>query len=173
MNKRYQSAKVKEIELEEFTKGMPKELVFSHFEYLKYNKGAHSALKELYKKYPLFIASNHIKGYFEKELEILGAKKYFKDIFVSYKLKTAKPSKEFFEILIKKSGFNANESIFVDDTKRNLQIAKSIGMITVWFNHKRMDAKRNELNYLPDYEITDLRELSKIISKLNTNKSKN
>lgn len=45
----------------------------------------------------------------------------------SYETKTAKPSKELFELLIQKSQINPNESMYLDDKENNLDVAKQMG----------------------------------------------
>ena len=163
---RYTKAKRNEITFEEFIEGVPKQKLFGCIKQVKYNKGAKETLTKLRKKFALFLASNHVPVYFEKELEVLNAAKYFKDIFVSYKLGTAKPDKEFFELILKKSGFLPNESVFVDDAKLNLKMAKEVGFVTIWFDNKRTDDIRNDIAFVPDYEICDMKDLQKIIQKI-------
>ena len=168
-DRRYNLAKVGKISFEKFMEGIPKNERFLHFDKVNYQDGAKDALEKLYKKYPLYIASNHTPKYFEKSIKLLKAKKYFKKLFPSFTLKCAKPHKEYFKKILKLSRKSAAQSIFVDDAKRNLIPAKEIGFTTVWVNN-HVDDSRNNHDYKPDYEITDLRELVKIVEKLNQKK---
>jgi len=162
MDQRYQLAKVGKITFAQFIKGIPKNKWKSFEKYVKYRKGSKSALVKLSKKYPLYIASNHIPGFFEREMWLLEAKKYFKKVFASHKMGLAKPNPEFYLAMLKKTGLKAEECLFVDDAKRNLEAAKKLGFVTVWMDNKSED-KRNNTPYLPDLTITDLRELEKSI----------
>jgi HAD superfamily hydrolase (TIGR01509 family) len=170
MKQRYDLAKVGKLNFEEFTKGIPEEKRFIHMDKVKYRKGTREALKNLKKKYNLYIASNHLEVYFWMEVEKLKAKKYFRKIFPSNELKCAKPGKEFFKKVLKLSGEKSGESVFVDDAKRNLSTAKEIGFITVWVNNKDESDVRNKIEFTPDYEITDLRELENVIERINFKK---
>ena len=167
--RRYEVAKTGKLKFNEFMEGVPKEKMKEYLAMVLYQKGAKEAIKKLSKKYPLYLASNHIPTFFEKSIKILGAKKFFKKIFVSHKMGCAKPSKEFYEKILKGARAKANESIFVDDAKRNLIPAKEMGFVTVWANNSVKDY-RNDFDYKPDYEITDLRELIKIVEEINKKK---
>ena len=162
---RYHLARDGKINYEKMFSGVPKEKHFTFMNKVNYLKGSKEALEELSKKFPLFLASDHFDTVFEMELEKLNAEKYFKKIFVSYKLKTHKPLPEFFEKILAQSACKANESIFVDDAKKNLATAKQFGFTTIWMNLERPD-KRNDVEYKPDYEIKDLRELKAVAASL-------
>ncbi|MFA5931656.1 MAG: HAD-IA family hydrolase [archaeon] len=170
LKKRYDLGKRGKLTFEEFVKGIPPEKRFLHMKMVRYRKGSKEAIKNLRKKFHLYVASNHLEVYFDKEVEKMKSKKYFRKLFVSNELKCAKPDKEFFDKILKLSGEKSEESIFVDDAKRNLIAAKQSGFVTIWVNNKATNDIRNHLEFTPDYEITDLRELEKIIEKINSKK---
>jgi len=116
---------------------------------------------------PLFIASNQVSDLIQKEIDILGVREYFTDIFISDKLELAKPRKEFYEEVLKRAGFEAKESIFVDDQKRNLVVPKEMGMTTVWVNNTKVDPFGDNDEVTPDFSIYKIDELLEIIKKLN------
>ncbi|MCX6803270.1 MAG: HAD family hydrolase, partial [Candidatus Diapherotrites archaeon] len=138
---------------------------FSYLEKSKLNKGTTEALEELSKHYKLYIASNHLPGFFEIEIEYLGIKNYFTDFYISYRLKTHKPLKEFFNHMINESKINPNEAIFVDDALTNLKTASELGMKTIWFNNKNND-KRNQITYKADFEVNDFRKLIEVLESI-------
>ena len=163
MEKRYAKARVGKLSFEEFLKGVPASEHYSFLEHVKYRRGSREALKILRKKWALYIASNHVSGFFEKEIEQLGAKRYFRKLFASHLMGKAKPDRAFFEQMLKETGLKADECVFVDDAKRNLEAAKKLGFVTVWMNNE-CDDKRNKTLFKPDFEIKDLRELEKLIN---------
>jgi len=165
LNRRYKLAKVGELSFEKYLSGVSEEKKLSYLKMVRYHKGSREALKELSKTYSLFLASNHVPVCFEKEIEKLKCEKYFKDAFVSYKIKTTKPKKEFFEKMLKLSGFQPHESIFVDDAKDNLVVASELGINIVWMDNKDVTDYRNKTSFQPKYVINDLRELKKVIKK--------
>ncbi|MCX6803912.1 MAG: HAD-IA family hydrolase, partial [Candidatus Diapherotrites archaeon] len=155
---RYHLGRTGQIGFKEFIQGIPEKLHFNHLKRSTLQKGAQKTLRLLSKRYPLYLASNHLPVFFEKELALLKVPKYFTAIYVSYKLKTHKPQKEFFEKILERSGVNPKEALFVDDTKPNLKTAKEFGMTTVWFNTQD-NGKRNRVDFKADYEIKNLGEL--------------
>lgn len=59
----------------------------------------------------------------------------------------SKPNSEIYYRLIEKYKININESIFVDDTKKNIEMAKQIGLQTILFeNIKQISEYINETN---------------------------
>jgi HAD superfamily hydrolase (TIGR01509 family) len=168
LDKRYKLARLGKINFKEMIKGTPKELWFRHLKKSKTTKKGKTSIKKLSKKYRIFVASNHVPVLFEKELNSFGLNDCFTKIFVSYKLKTHKPEKEFYKLILKKSKSKAIESVFVDDAKWNLVEPKIMGFVTIWFdNLKNRNDKRNKIKFEADYKIKSLDELSKILEKLN------
>ena len=92
-----------------------------------------SFLKELCEKYDLFLLSNnnhitmrHIAGVMENAgVPIDGT---FKDVFVSCDLKLSKPSPEIFQEVIRRSGHESAEILYVDDSPRNVEAGRNSGM---------------------------------------------
>jgi putative hydrolase of the HAD superfamily len=150
----------------EFFKNVPKEKRSLFLKFSKIHAGAKIATKTLSKKYPLYIASNHIDFIFEEELKQIKLKEFFKDFIVSKNIGLAKPDKKFYEYMLKLANVKAKESIFIDDTKTNLETAKKLGINTIWVNNND-ENKRNDISYKPDFEISNLKELIKIVSDLN------
>ena len=50
---------------------------------------------------------------------------------------TCKPNYEIYDRLIKKFSINVNESVFIDDSKKNIEMAKQIGLKTILFENKK------------------------------------
>lgn len=56
---------------------------------------------------------------------------YFNALYMSYKEKCMKPSKEIFQHIIDGEQIRPEESIFVDDGQRNVEVAKEMGFHTL------------------------------------------
>lgn len=55
---------------------------------------------------------------------------YFEHVFLSYKMKMAKPDKEIFQKVLEDAGLNPKETFFIDDSEANCETACSLGIST-------------------------------------------
>lgn len=55
---------------------------------------------------------------------------YFDRIFLSYEMKTAKPSPDIFQRLIAETGLRPEETLFIDDSAENCRVGASFGLST-------------------------------------------
>ena len=53
-----------------------------------------------------------------------------KGFYLSFELKNMKPRKEIFEMVLAHEGFNADETLFIDDGEINLKGAQALGLHT-------------------------------------------
>ena len=60
-----------------------------------------------------------------------GIRHYLDELYVSYQMKTLKPSLKFFEYILEKEGINGNEVLFIDDSPRNVEAANKLGIHTI------------------------------------------
>ena len=60
-----------------------------------------------------------------------GIRYYLDELYVSYQMKTLKPSLKFFEYILEKEGINGNEVLFIDDSPRNVEAANKLGIHTI------------------------------------------
>ncbi|MCX8473133.1 MAG: HAD family phosphatase [Sediminibacterium sp.] len=63
----------------------------------------------------------------------------FKDTFYSHFLGEMKPHPEIFNILIKKTGINPTETLFIDDTEVNLKTALQLGFQVFHYDQNNKD----------------------------------
>lgn len=96
----------------------------------------------------LFLLSNISEGFAKKssEFSILS---YFERCFFSAVCGLTKPSAEIFNYLLNECGIKANEALFVDDSEKNINGAKSVGISTYLFDG---DSKKLE-SFLRDNGI--------------------
>ncbi|MDH6354130.1 HAD superfamily hydrolase (TIGR01509 family) [Dysgonomonas sp. PH5-45] len=109
-------------------------------------------LKDLRKKYNVYLLSNTnpvIMGWAESSQfsptgEPITA--FFDKCYYSFKIGAAKPDKEIFEYVIRDSGINPEESLFLDDGPANLEAAKTFGLQTYLANQNEDLRKIFDLN---------------------------
>ncbi len=88
------------------------------------------------------------------------------NIFTSESLNVYKPEKRFYEIILEKTGWKAEETMFVGDSfDDDIEGPHSVGMKAVFINRKKITD--GELLKLPDYVITSMDELLDIIKNEN------
>jgi putative hydrolase of the HAD superfamily len=121
-------------------------------------------LKSLSQEYKLGIIANQTDGLVNR-LRLLGILEYFSYVISSWDYKIMKPDIKLFQIAVEQSGYNADETVMVGDRLDNdIFPAKTIGMKTIWIKQGfggMQTPKSNE--YIPDKEITSLKELLSIL----------
>ncbi len=127
-----------------------KKLWIDEFEqYLIINEEVKKIIIELKKKYKLAILSNTIK----EHADLLKKNESFKEVYAlfdvvifSNEVKMAKDNKDIFLFVLKKLKLTPEECIFTDDTKKFVDVAKSVGINAVQF--KSVKQFKEELNKL-------------------------
>ncbi|MPM13729.1 D-ribitol-5-phosphate phosphatase [bioreactor metagenome] len=96
-------------------------------------------LKELGKKYRLFLMSNtniiHYKEYqdiIRKTYGISGLDELFEKAYYSFLVGMRKPEDRFFNLILNENGLAANETLFIDDTSTNTDAAEKLGVKGLW-----------------------------------------
>ena len=95
----------------------------------------------------VFILSNMGKDMSAVLTEMMG-KENFDDIIYSCDVHMIKPNKDIYELAIKRFNINPQESLFVDDTKANLETFKALGGHTYLFDYNKMDSAITEIKSL-------------------------
>ena len=127
--------------------------VFDIYNNWMYNLPEICGMRELLQKLSdkgvrLFLLSNISEGFAKKssEFSILS---YFERCFFSAVCGLTKPSAEIFNHLLNECGIKANEALFIDDSEKNINGAKSVGISTYLFDG---DSKKLE-SFLRDNGI--------------------
>ena len=97
-----------------------------------------AALAGIKSSFRTFLLSNtnelHI-NYYHNQLATLYGKAnlndYFEKVYYSYQIHLRKPDVEIFEYVIRENKLDAKRTLFIDDTIRHIQSAKSIGFQTL------------------------------------------
>ena len=97
-------------------------------------------LMELKKKYHLLLLSNVNPIGWSKCCELfynaneIDIEDVFEKLYLSYRVKASKPGKEIYEYLIKDSGINPEEALFIDDSKANIEAGAEMGLNTLYYD---------------------------------------
>ena len=97
-------------------------------------------LRELKKEYRLFVLSNtneiHLKAFTQIIEQSLGYQNYldqFEQVYYSNEIGMRKPDKEAFQWVLKENKLEAEKTLFVDDTEKNLIEAAELGIRTALY----------------------------------------
>jgi 2-haloacid dehalogenase len=93
-------------------------------------EGSVTILEELHiKGVPLYAITNWNGDTFRATRSRFGFLSLFKDIVVSGDEKILKPEPAIFELLVKRNGIKLRDSLFIDDSVKNVLGAKAVGML--------------------------------------------
>lgn len=128
--------------------------------------GAEEALRQLAKKYKLYLASNGTAKVQAGRLASSGIRKYFAEIFISQEIGADKPDKTYFDRCAEKiPGYDPNKALIVGDSlTSDIQGGINAGMKTVWVNPKHIPHPEH---IVPDYEIEALSQLEQLLQTQN------
>jgi 2-haloacid dehalogenase len=123
---------------------------------------AYELLEYLYKKYPLYAASNSSYEHQRKRMTQSDMLKYFQKMFVSETVGALKPAKEFFDFCFGEMGNpKPCEVVIIGDSLTSDIIGGvNYGLKTIWFNPNN---KEFPPNLSPTYTVNDLREIKDIL----------
>jgi glucose-1-phosphatase len=92
-------------------------------------------LQNLKSKYRTFLLSNtnqihiqEVNSILHKSTGIKNLSELFEKIYYSYEIKMSKPGVEIYHHVLKEQGLKAEETLFVDDNKDNIEGAKTAGL---------------------------------------------
>ena len=126
-------------------------------------KGAAEVCEALKAKgYKLYIVTNGIKFIQDKRFKKSGLEKYFEYFFISETIGYQKPKAQFFDAVFDKIG-DADKSAYLivgDSLTSDILGGKNAGIDTCWINARSV---RNDGEIVPDFTITELSELLKIL----------
>ena len=95
-------------------------------------------LEKLKTKYRTFLLSNtnkihydHYQAQFIKKYDFPSLDNLFEKAYYSFRLGLYKPDPAIFEFVIRDSGLNVEETLFIDDARPNVEAAKRLGFQTI------------------------------------------
>lgn len=84
-------------------------------------------------RYTLVMVSNQLEDWLEKVIDDNDFRSKFNYFANSYQIGISKPDKRIFEAALSKSASKPDESLFIDDSKENIESAKKMGMQVIQF----------------------------------------
>jgi len=98
--------------------------------------------KSLKGKYKLAVITDNTKERMQVLSKAWHLKRHFDALIVSAEVGSTKGSKHIFEKALKKVGVKAAETVFIDNSPRNLKVPKKMGMQTIFFDDKKNNVKK-------------------------------
>lgn len=117
--------------------------------------------EELKEKYNLALLSNDVSEWSLYLRQKHNLNKFFQEIVISGDVGFRKPSDEIYNIILKRIGCNANDSVFIDDRYKYLVPAMNLGMRGIKFKREKI-AKDG----YKGFEIESFVQLPSIILKI-------
>lgn len=109
-------------------------IIFGWEKILKVKKDSLEILKKLADKdYNLYVLSNFHQKAFDYITEKYDFLNYFEGKIISAKVKMIKPEAEIYEHLLNKFDLKAAETLFIDDSKENIEAALKQGIRVIHF----------------------------------------
>ncbi|HDQ16254.1 MAG TPA: HAD family hydrolase, partial [Bacteroidetes bacterium] len=125
-----------------------------------------STIKDLSKKYNLALISNNVSATLVEEIlkkhKMLG---YFSEVITSENVGFRKPHKKFLEYSLRKINTAQDKCIIVGDRlNQDILMANNAFITSIQMGLKEHSDNKNAKNIKPNYKITELSELKKIMS---------
>jgi putative hydrolase of the HAD superfamily len=96
-------------------------------------------LKNISKKYKIYLLSNTNKIHYDAFMKLFHEQigdgnfnNYFTKAYYSHEINLRKPAKECFEYVLKNENLKPAETLFIDDSEKNIEAAKVVGLNTIY-----------------------------------------
>lgn len=96
-------------------------------------EGTREIIKKLRKRYKLGLLSVHTKEWVEYCEKKLKYTSLFDVVCYSFETSVRKPDKKAFKIMLKSLESRPEESIFIDDSPKNIKAAEELGLMSILF----------------------------------------
>ena len=128
---------------------------------------AESVIKTLSKTYMQYAVTNGAKAVQEKKLAVSGIEKILNGVFISDNVGFAKPSKEFFDVVLKNiPRVNTDEIMIVGDSlTSDIKGGNNMGFKTCWFNPHHLPLKDG---YKVAYRLDNLDDIFDVLKNENS-----
>jgi 2-haloacid dehalogenase len=120
------------------------------------------AIKLVQRRWKTAVLSNADNAYLIPNLEGLGLK--FDEVLSSEEARSYKPQPDSFREILRRLGTHAQGAVYVGDRQfEDVKGASQVGMTTIWIN--RSGSPLDFLLPVPDFQISDLLELPRLLSQ--------
>jgi len=120
-------------------KGDIKKIEKEYLDTIEIDASFYSAAEILKKRYRLALLSNDLSEWSRYLRGKFGINKYFDAIVISGDVRLQKPDIDIFNTMIDRLALPACDCTYIDDRRRNLAAAKSLGMETILFNSRNVE----------------------------------
>jgi len=120
-------------------KGDIKKIEKEYLDTIEIDAAFYSAAQTLGKYYRLAILSNDLSEWSDYLRGKFDINKYFDTIVISGDVKLQKPDINIYSLMIDRLALPACNCTYIDDRRRNLSTAKSIGMEAILFNSRNVE----------------------------------
>ncbi|MDE6189486.1 MAG: YjjG family noncanonical pyrimidine nucleotidase [Clostridia bacterium] len=126
--------------------------------------GARACINRLSQSHDLYCVTNGLTRTQKMRMKSSGLGKYFKKLYISQEMELSKPSKAFFDFVLKDVGeYDLNKTYIIGDSlSSDIQGGINAGIKTILFNKEGKAVK----DVVPDFEVKSFRELEKLVSEL-------
>jgi putative hydrolase of the HAD superfamily len=90
-------------------------------------------LESVSQKVPLYLLSNTNESHFDFLEENYNVSRHFQELILSHEVGYAKPEPEIYHEILKRSGLQPFECLFIDDLAVNIEGAQAVGINTIHF----------------------------------------
>jgi putative hydrolase of the HAD superfamily len=119
-------------------------------------------LEVVRERFPLAVVTDAQSAYARGELHQVRILEYFDPIIISGDYGFRKPDRRLFQAALDGMGVTAEHTLFIgNDMHRDIFGAREAGMITMMFDSDQ--GTKQHLDCVPDYTITDFRQLIEIL----------
>jgi putative hydrolase of the HAD superfamily len=129
-------------------------------EYVQIDPDFYGIVQELKEKFVVVMCSNDVSEWSQFLCTKFGLDAYFSHFCISGDVGVRKPDPKMYHTLLAALQISSNQSIFVDNTLRNLEAAAHIGMTTIHFKRSS-----SQYSYTPDFTVTNFFDLKSIVFK--------
>ena len=127
--------------------------------------GAEDVCRELARLYPMYIVTNGNRAVQESRFRGCGLEPYFKDVFISEKIGAAKPSPQYFALVMEAVGDPDPSHYLVigDSLTSDIDGANAAGIDAVWLDHAgKRDTRGRDVRYI----INNIRQIPALLTEI-------
>ncbi len=136
-------------------------------DFVEFMGNAENVIKTLSKTHYQYAVTNGAKAVQKKKLAVSGIDKILNGIFISEDVGYPKPSRDFFEVVLKNIPSVNNDEILIvgDSLTSDIKGGNNMGFKTCWFNPHHLPLKDG---YKVDYQLDNLDDIFDVLKNENS-----
>lgn len=135
-------------------------------DFVEFTDNAENVIKTLSKTYKQYAVTNGAKAVQKKKLAVSGIDRILDGVFISENVGYPKPSKDYFNIVLKNIPSVNNDEILIvgDSLTSDIKGGNNMGFKTCWFNPHHLPLKDG---YKVDYQIDNIDDVFDVLKSEN------